>query len=106
MGRGLNIWIDIGCDDFAKAARNREMVAKKENISYYLALEYWLDHASHHTQLPDFIIVGGERLPFTAGRLPEVSRSDWRQSGGENIGMREEDSGEQFTITTDAFQGT
>ena len=58
-------WVDIGCDNLEQAARNREIVAKKLYIDYYLQLERELTTYPVGILLPERLIghipqVGGE----------------------------------------------
>jgi hypothetical protein len=71
--------LDIGCDDFAKAARNRQRVANHENIDFYLKLESWLRNSPLKATLPTWL---------TQGSLPQISKHDWQESGA---GLHEED---------------
>ena len=63
-------WLDIGTDSLGKAARNRQMVAEKQNIEYYLWLEEQLTKYPANKPLPvQFLghipVAGGEpRLPY------------------------------------------
>ncbi len=58
---------DIGCDDFEKAARNREMVAQKRNISWYLMVETFLRGWPLTKPLPSWIPLG---------RIPMISKHE------------------------------
>ena len=65
---------DVGCPDFAAAARNRERIKNRENNEGYLRVENYLDHAPLKWGLPDWI---------QQGALPTVGKRDWRQQGGD-----------------------
>lgn len=78
--RILNTWIDIGCDDFDKARRNRERIEQRKNIEFYKQVESWLRHTRRDQPLPAWI---------TKGRVPEVSKADWKQYGGPGAGLSE-----------------
>ena len=62
-------WINTGCDDLEKAARNREMVASKKYISGYVEVETYLKGASLREPLPDWIPLGS---------LPIITKEDLR----------------------------
>ena len=46
---------DVGCADLERAGDNRQMVANKENISFYLAVEAALRAIPEHSLLPTWI---------------------------------------------------
>ena len=69
--RGVRV--DIGCDDFKKAARNREMVAKKRNIIAYLMVEAVLKGWPLSKPLPIWV---------PTGELMIIRKKDLRQWGG------------------------
>ncbi len=71
---------DIGCPDFDRAKRNREMVKNKEHVLSYLVVEQYLAHAPRKWKLPDWI---------PQGELPAVGRKDWQQFGGDKGGLYE-----------------
>ena len=72
--------IDIGCDDFDAAARNREMIRNKDKIINYLRIEAALRGLSLKKALPVWI---------PTGTLPVVNKKDWHQFGGEPSGLYE-----------------
>ena len=71
--------IDVGCDDFGKAARNREMVAGKHNILAYLMTEAVLKGWPLAKPLPgwiptgNLISVGEEEFRRMKGAFHELS---------------------------------
>lgn len=64
------ICTDIGVDNLENAQRNREMVANKENITAYLAVENALAGAPRNRPLPSWI---------PRGVLPVVKEKEWRE---------------------------
>ena len=60
---------DIGCDDFVGAARNRRMIANKENIKWWLWMEAVRDSCPYGKPLPWWIPQGG---------LPRVGKYEAR----------------------------
>ena len=72
--------IDIGCDDFEAAARNREMVKEKRNIIAYLEVESAIAHTPRGQPLATWI---------PRGELTFVGRRDWQQFGGDNTNLVE-----------------
>ena len=75
-----NTWVDVGCDDFDKARRNRELIAQGKNDEFYKQLESWLRHTPRNQPLPNWI---------SKGRVPEISSNDWAQYGGSKAGLTE-----------------
>ena len=75
--------LDTGCENFDRAALNREIVNEKKFISGYLQIE----EAVSKTPL-------GQGLPYwiSCGELPVVSKSIWRNFSGGHI----EDTDEEF----------
>ena len=56
-----NIWcqcIDAGCNDFERAARNRKMIANKENILGYLWIEAIVRAWPRNKLLPGWLSTG------------------------------------------------
>lgn len=60
---------DTGCDDFGRAARNRKMVANKENIIGYLWVEAVVKSHPHGKPLPEWV---------PQGSLPIVGKHEIR----------------------------
>ena len=61
--------VDIGCEDFEAAFRNRKMISNKENITGYLLIEAIVKSWPH-----------GEFLPtWMYGRLPIVGKEEARE---------------------------
>lgn len=73
---------DIGCDNPVRAAWNRYIVKHGLFTTFWRELEYTLALTPQSEALPSWIPLGV---------LPQVSKQDWRQYGGEQIGMSEED---------------
>ena len=51
-------WVDIGCSDFVRAAANRIMVARNQNIAGYLDVESALRRCPRNKPLPAWIPLG------------------------------------------------
>ena len=80
INKKLCLCQDVGCPDFAAAARNRERIKNRENNEGYLRVENYLAHAPLKWKLPDWI---------QQGELPTVGKGDWRQQGGAREGLYE-----------------
>ncbi len=65
--------IDIGCDDFARAAQNRQMVKDKANDEIYQRIEQWFKKTPLGAPLPSW-------MPL--GKLPTLEKRDWQENGG------------------------
>ncbi len=61
--------IDLGCNDFKGAARNRRMVKWKRNIVGYLEVEAILKNTPLSKPLPSWVPVGN---------LPKVGKEEYR----------------------------
>ena len=78
--------IDIGCEDFEAAARNRNRVVNKENIAGYLLIEAIIKSWPH-----------GEPLPmWLCGKLPIVGKEEERELY--DYGITEVDSEKGYDI--------
>lgn len=73
---------DVGCDDFDKAARNREMVAQKEKITNYLLIEHAVTKAPIRCPILYYHDSTGQLQRIPLGHVPSVSKQDWQQFGG------------------------
>ena len=63
------IIIDCGCDDFAAAARKRQMVRLKQNIEGYLWIEALVRGWPHKKPLPEWLF----------GHIPTIGREEERE---------------------------
>ena len=70
------MWIDLGCEDFRAARRNREMVKHKRKISGYLYYELRLRGLSLGQTLPKDI---------PQGELMKVSKKEYREYFGNSL---------------------
>ena len=73
---------DIGCPDFDRAERNREMVKNGERTLGYLVVEMCLSATPLTRRLPSWV---------PQGELPIVNKKDWQQYGGDKGGLYEEE---------------
>jgi hypothetical protein len=71
---------DIGVDDPERAAQNRKMVKEKRNAEAYERVENYLSHTPLNRCLPAWV---------PTDELPVVGKEDWRQSGGDKVGLHE-----------------
>ena len=75
--------VDTGCDDLERAKRNRLIVSEGLFTTFYQMMEASLSRTPLGTKIAKWIPLGN---------LPEVSRQDWRQYGGEQGGLYELDN--------------
>lgn len=69
--RDMGKWTDVGCNDFAAAARNREMIANKENIVWWLWMESVRDKCPYSKPLPYWI---------PQGDIPKIGKREEREA--------------------------
>ncbi len=62
--------MDVGCDDFEKAALNRERIAKKQNVLGYIEVEIALKGCPFGKPLPKWI---------PQGKLPTISEEELKK---------------------------
>ena len=75
---GEQLWYqDIGCDDFDRAEHNRYMIKNKTFTTSYVQAEEAIQKTPLTQALASWI---------PQGKLPQVSKEDWRQFGGEQGG--------------------
>lgn len=48
-------WIDVGCDNFDRAAHNRKMVKLKQHVQFWIAVENALAGTPLNRRLPDWV---------------------------------------------------
>ncbi len=65
--------LDVGADDYEKAARNRDMIANHKNTTNYEMVESAVEHTPLRLPLASWI---------PSGNLPQVGKADWKQYGG------------------------
>uniref|UniRef100_A0A6M3JJF5 Uncharacterized protein n=1 Tax=viral metagenome TaxID=1070528 RepID=A0A6M3JJF5_9ZZZZ len=73
---------DVGCPDFDRAKENREIVCQSLYSTFYDRVHNWISHTSVHLPFPSW-------LPM--GYVPNVGNKDWKNFGGEQGGMHEEE---------------
>ena len=72
--------LDTGADDFEQAEQNRYIIANKLFTLGYVQAEEAVAHTPLKQSLASWI---------PQGSLPQVGKRDWRQHGGEQVGMYE-----------------
>jgi len=85
------IWIDVGCDDLQRAARNREIITQKLYVWAYVQVENWLA-ANPKGYIPDSVYTEGFVYdPVQSGRkgglatvakMTPEERSELARKGG------------------------
>ena len=65
-----NVWVDIGCDDFGSAARNRKRIKSKDNLTWWLWYEAVVKGWPFRKPLPFWLPQGG---------LPKVGKYEARE---------------------------
>ena len=66
--------VDVGCDDFDRAAFNRYIIKNKLFTTAYILVENAIAHTPLKQPLASWI---------PRGALPQVGKKDWQQAGGE-----------------------
>ncbi len=82
------VWVDVGCEDFKAAARNRRMVRLKQKISGYLFIEAVIRGWPHRKPLPEWLY----------GSIPTIHRYEYEDRNEDrylhSLGMHRIERGE------------
>ena len=69
---------DIGCDDFERAEKNRDIIKNRMFTTAYEYFERLLKSTPRGHAFP-------KTIPL--GQLPQVDQSDWQENSGDDTGL-------------------